>query len=385
MEDWQAAGFGLYIHWPFCQSKCPYCDFNSHVSATIDQGQWRDAYLREIRRVGAMTENRTLRTIYFGGGTPSLMPPATVDSIIAVVRDTWPMVNDPEITLEANPTSVEAGRLHAFRTAGINRVSLGVQAMNTDDLRRLGRMHSADDALRAVELAATIFPRYSFDLIYARQHQTLAEWEAELLRALSLGSDHLSVYQLTVEDGTVFGQRHKLGQLRGLPDEDLGADFYDLTQHICESAGMPAYETSNHARPGSESQHNMIYWKSGDFAGIGPGAHGRLTLGGKRQAFAAPRDPAFWLQAASAGTMKDYDSTLDRQDMATEFLLMGLRLREGLSLSRFKAHCGLEPPKEAIDDLIGLEMIEQSGDQLRATAKGRPLLNAILLKLVAAL
>jgi len=258
MDDWRAGGFGLYIHWPFCQSKCPYCDFNSHVAASIDQRRWRDAYLREIARVGAETRGRVLQTVFFGGGTPSLMEPEIVAEVLGAVRATWPMVNDPEITLEANPGSVEAGRFRGFRDAGVNRISMGVQALNDADLRRLGRLHSVAEARQAFDIARNCFDRVSFDLIYARQDQTLEQWRAELTEALSMAVDHLSMYQLTIEDGTAFGDRFARGGLKGLPDEDVQADMYAVTQEVCAAHGMPAYEVSNHARPGAESRHNLV-------------------------------------------------------------------------------------------------------------------------------
>ncbi|HDR29144.1 radical SAM family heme chaperone HemW, partial [Rhodovulum sp.] len=283
-EDWQAGGFGLYVHWPFCLSKCPYCDFNSHVAASIDMGEWQRAYLSEIRRIGAETGPRTLTSVFFGGGTPSLMAPDLVAAILDTVRATWPCANDMEVTLEANPGSVEAGRFAGYRDAGVGRVSLGVQALNDADLGRLGRLHSAAEARAAFDIARNTFERVSFDLIYARQDQLLADWQAELGQALALGVDHLSLYQLTIEPGTAFGDRHARGGLRGLPDDDRAADMYLATQEICAAAGLPAYEVSNHARPGAESRHNLIYWRYGDYAGIGPGAHGRLTLDGRRWA-----------------------------------------------------------------------------------------------------
>ncbi|WP_226341104.1 radical SAM family heme chaperone HemW [Gemmobacter serpentinus] len=384
-EDWQNAGFGLYFHWPFCQSKCPYCDFNSHVSAQIEQDSWCDAYLTEIRRLGDLVPDRILQTVYFGGGTPSLMPPKTVERILDAVQSTWRIANDIEITLEANPTSVEIDKLTGFRSAGVNRLSLGLQALRDEDLRRLGRMHSAAEGLRALEVAGSVFARHSFDLIYARQHQSLVDWEQELREGLSFGADHMSLYQLTVEDGTVFGQRHARGMLHGLPTEDLGADFFDLTQQICEDAGLPAYEVSNHARPGMESRHNQIYWNSGDFGGIGPGAHGRLTIGGKRIATAAERSPAVWLAQANSGTVQDIDHSLGSEEIAVEFLLMGLRLRQGISMRRFTESSGMSLPETAIIELEELGMVERVDDMLRATAAGRPLLNAILRKLTEAL
>ncbi len=237
-EDWENGGFGLYIHWPFCQAKCPYCDFNSHVVAQIDQKAWADAYLCEIDRIGAETQGRVLRSVFFGGGTPSLMDPEVVDAVLTKVRATWPMANDVEITLEANPTSVEAGRFAEYRDAGVNRVSMGIQALNDADLKALGRLHSAKEALAAFDIARAVFDRVSFDLIYARQGQTAADWEAELTQALSLAVDHLSLYQLTIEDGTAFGDRYRAGKLRGLPDDDTAADMYFLTQGLCEEVGF---------------------------------------------------------------------------------------------------------------------------------------------------
>ena len=268
-EDWEHGGFGLYIHWPFCQAKCPYCDFNSHVVAKIDQKAWQSAYLSEIERVGAETEGRVLRSVFFGGGTPSLMDPSVVDAILTKVRATWPIANDIEVTLEANPTSVEAGRFQGFRDAGVNRVSMGIQALNDRDLKALGRLHTASEAMAAFEIARGAFDRVSFDLIYARQGQSVQAWEAELKQALTLAVDHLSLYQLTIEEGTAFGDRFAAGKLRDLPDDDRAADMFALTQGICSDAGFQSYEVSNHARSGCESIHNKIYWRYGDYAGIG--------------------------------------------------------------------------------------------------------------------
>ncbi len=280
-EDWQQGGFGFYVHWPFCASKCPYCDFNSHVSAEIDESRWVRAYLREIDRYAAEVPERVLTSIFFGGGgTPSLMAPDTVSAILERIRAHWPVANDLEVTLEANPGSVEAGRFRGYADAGVNRVSVGVQALNDADLRRLGRLHTVEEALAALEIARNTFERVSFDLIYARQGQTLEEWRAELSGALEFAADHLSLYQLSIEPGTAFGDRYDAGKLRGLPDEDLSAEMYLLTQEMCETAGFHAYEVSNHAKPGAESRHNQIYWRYGDYAGIGPGAHSRLTVDG---------------------------------------------------------------------------------------------------------
>ena len=382
MEDWRAGGFGLYLHWPFCQSKCPYCDFNSHVAARIDQTRWRDAYLREIARLGAETQGRVLETVFFGGGTPSLMEPELVADILYAVRSTWPMVNDPEITLEANPGSVEAGRFRGFRDAGVNRVSMGIQALNDADLKRLGRLHSVHEARQAFDIARSCFDRVSFDLIYARQDQTLAAWRAELDLALSMAVDHLSMYQLTIEDGTAFGDRFARGGLKGLPDEDVQADMYALTQEVCATHGMPAYEVSNHARPGSESRHNLIYWRMGDYVGIGPGAHGRMTLHGQRWATEAPRAPGDWLTRVEAGQAGELPRALvGLDDQATEYLLMSMRLSEGMDIARYEALAGVpfDPGKVAHLSELGLVRVESG--RLIATVEGRMVLNGVLREL----
>lgn len=384
-EDWRAGGFGLYFHWPFCLSKCPYCDFNSHVSSTIDHAAWARGFAAELQRTADLVPDRMLNTIYFGGGTPSLMRPELVAAIVDAARKHWRTSNDVEITLEANPTSVEAGKLRDFRAAGVNRVSMGLQALNDVDLRRLGRTHDAAEGRKAFELACSVFDRVSFDLIYARQYQSLAQWDAELREALAMQHGHISMYQLTIEDGTVFGRRHAKGGLRGLPSDDLGADFYDLTQDRAVAAGLPAYEVSNHAAPGQESRHNLVYWNSGDYAGIGPGAHGRLTIGQRRIATAAARDPSEWLGQAQAGGVQDFDSTLDAAERATEFLLMGLRLQEGIDLQRFEAISHRTLAAETLSDLTDLGLIEVSPARLQVTEKGRPLLNAVLLKLIESL
>lgn len=382
MEDWRAGGFGLYIHWPFCQSKCPYCDFNSHVAATIDQRRWRDAYVREIARVAEETPGRVLETVFFGGGTPSLMEPEVAADVLEAVRAAWPMVNDPEITLEANPGSVEAGRFRGFRDAGVNRVSMGVQALRDDDLRRLGRLHSVKEARQAFDIARECFDRVSFDLIYARQDQTLADWRAELGEALSMAVDHLSMYQLTIEEGTAFGDRFARGGLRGLPDEEVQADMYAVTQEVCAAHGMPAYEVSNHAAPGAESRHNLIYWRMGDYLGVGPGAHGRLTLGGSRWATVAPRSPAAWLSLVERGLAgEEPREGVSREEQATEYLLMSMRLLEGLDLSRYEALAGFPIAPERIAELGDLGLVRVDSGRLIATAEGRAVLNGVLREL----
>ena len=383
MEDWQHGGFGLYLHWPFCQSKCPYCDFNSHVVEKIDQNRWKRAYLAEIDRVGTETRGRVLETVFFGGGTPSLMEPDLVAAILERVRATWPMVNDPEITLEANPGSVEVARFRDYKAGGVSRISMGVQALNEADLRRLGRLHSVAEAEAAFSVARGVFDRVSFDLIYARQNQSIADWHEELQRALNMAVDHLSLYQLTVEPGTAFGDRFAKGGLRGLPGEDLAADLYEITQDLCGAAGMEAYEVSNHAAVGSESRHNLIYWRGGDYVGIGPGAHGRLTLNRTRWATEAPKAPAAWLAAVEkAGLGEGLRTVMTGEDRALEYMLMSLRLSEGLSVSRLAAMTGVALPPARVQPLVDDGLVQINGDRLRATATGRIVLNAVLRALV---
>ncbi|HRO13504.1 MAG TPA: radical SAM family heme chaperone HemW [Paracoccus sp. (in: a-proteobacteria)] len=379
--DWRAGGFGLYVHWPFCASKCPYCDFNSHVVAAIDQRAWLDAYCREIARAGAETSGRVLGSIFFGGGTPSLMEPEVVAGVIDAARAAWAFANDIEITLEANPGSVERGRFRGYADAGVNRLSMGMQALNDDDLRRLGRLHTAAEGRAAYEVARSSFERVSFDLIYARQHQSRDAWAAELREALAMAVDHLSLYQLTIEEGTAFGARHAAGGLKGLPADDLAADMYLETQAICAAAGLPAYEISNHARSGAESRHNLVYWRQGDWAGIGPGAHGRLTLGGVRFATEAPRQPGAWLEAVGRGAGELPRATVPLDEQATEYLLMSMRLAEGMDLDRYARLAGRPVDDQAITRLGELGLVNSNGTRLWATATGRPVLNAILREL----
>jgi putative oxygen-independent coproporphyrinogen III oxidase len=372
-ETWQRAGFGLYLHWPFCMAKCPYCDFNSHVAAEIDEIRWNRAYVGEIARLGRETEGRVLSTVFFGGGTPSLMSPDLVGAILEAVRATWVVANDLEVTLEANPTSVEAGRFRGYRDAGVNRVSVGIQALNDRDLKALGRMHSVAEARVAFGVARDVFDRVSFDLIYARQGQTMEDWRAELAEALAMAADHLSLYQLTIEDGTAFGDRFRRGRLRGLPDDDLAADMYLLTQEMTHAAGLPAYEVSNHARPGAESRHNLIYWRSGDWAGIGPGAHGRLTLDGARVATETPLSPLGWLrQVETTGSGESGREVVAAEDAHAEALMMGLRLTEGLPMDAI--------PQRKYFDINGLcadGLLCMDEDRIRATTHGRLVLNRI--------
>ncbi len=383
-EALNADGFGLYVHWPFCQAKCPYCDFNSHVAATIDQTRWLDAYLSEIKRVSSEVSDRVLTSIFFGGGTPSLMPPDTVGRVIEAARAAWPSANDLEITLEANPTSAEAGRFRGFRDAGVNRVSVGLQSLRDEDLKRLGRLHSAAEGRSAFLLAREVFPRVSFDLIYARQFQTLADWRAELTEALTLAADHLSLYQLTIEPGTAFGDRFARGRLSGLIDDDLGAEMYDLTQELCMANGLPAYEVSNHASDMAQSRHNLIYWRGGDYAGIGPGAHGRLTLGGIRHATETELSPIGWLDRLTRdGTGESQRSVLSLREQAEEYAMMALRLTEGLDRQRFSRMNGSDFKADTLLHLEELGMIAVTPTRIRATVEGRRLLNAVLRDLLA--
>ncbi|MCX8225595.1 MAG: radical SAM family heme chaperone HemW [Sulfitobacter sp.] len=382
-EDWRQGGFGLYIHWPFCEAKCPYCDFNSHVSRKIDQRAWRDAYLMELERGAAETKGRVLNAVFFGGGTPSLMDPEIVADIIATIYRLWPVANDLEITLEANPGSVEAGRFKGFRDAGVNRVSMGIQALNDADLKKLGRIHDTAEALAAFDIARSSFDRVSFDLIYGRQNQTLPDWEAELEQALSLAIDHISLYQLTIEKGTAFGDRYAIGKLRGLPDDDLGADMYAATQEICNKMGMPSYEVSNHARDGAQSRHNLIYWRYGDYLGIGPGAHGRLSQNGQRCATECFSNPQRWLDAVVTESTEKPREILSAEDQASEFLMMGLRLKEGVDLKRYSVLSGKPLSQKKIIQMQDIGMINLERDQLKVSDQGFMVLNAILAELLA--
>jgi oxygen-independent coproporphyrinogen-3 oxidase len=379
MQDWQHGGFGLYIHWPYCQAKCPYCDFNSHVAKAIDQQKWAKAYIDEIDRAAQALPGRILDTIFFGGGTPSLMSPDLVADIIQAAKRGWPMRNDPEITLEANPTSIEAAKFAAYRQAGVTRVSMGMQAMNDEDLRKLGRLHSAREAMEAFDIARANFDRVSFDLIYARQDQSLQDWQAELTRALSLGLDHISLYQLTIEDGTAFAQRHRAGGLSGLPDDDLAADLYALTQDITAKFGLMGYEISNHARTGAQSRHNLIYWQGGDYIGIGPGAHGRLTIGDTRWATECPKSPDLWLNSVLQGKPAELlRVALTKTDHALEYLMMSLRLADGMSRARYNALSPQPLNTEKLAALCDMGFLITDQDMIKATPSGRIILNAII-------
>ena len=333
--------FGLYIHWPFCKSKCPYCDFNSHVHQSFDEQAWAEAIIAQLQHAHTWVAGRPLTSVFFGGGTPSLLTPKTVGLILDQIHRLWPLSSVAEITLEANPTSLEAQHLPGYRAAGVNRLSLGVQALRDEDLAFLGRQHTAGEACQAIAMAQTHFENFSFDLIYARPHQTAAAWETELRQALTYGSPHLSVYQLTIEPGTAFYTQHQRGELE-VPGEEEAAELYDLTQEILTAAGMPAYEVSNHARPGFECQHNMLYWQYHDYVGVGPGAHGRVTLEGVKQATVQSKAPAPWMQAVHSGKLApEKTEAVTGVTLHEEFLLMGLRLVQGFSLDHYRSVTGV--------------------------------------------
>jgi putative oxygen-independent coproporphyrinogen III oxidase len=377
--------FGVYVHWPFCLSKCPYCDFNSHVRhGGYDEAHYVRAIQSEIAAAAQRAPGRIVSTIFFGGGTPSLMQPQTVGAILDSIGQHWTVAGNVEVSLEANPTSVEATRFRGYRAAGVNRVSLGVQALDDQSLKELGRLHSAQEALDAIAVARSIFDRYSFDLIYARPRQTLEGWKAELKQAISEAAEHLSLYQLTIEPGTPFFGLHKAGKLI-VPDDDHGRDLYDLTQQICNDAGLPAYEVSNHARPGAECRHNLVYWRGHEYAGVGPGAHGRLNIDGRRYATETERKPEAWLDlVARNGHGLTVDEKLQPNEVADEFLLMGLRLAEGIDPQRFTSLSGrtLDPDRVSFLQSGGAVETMDNG-RLRVTQSGFPLLDAVVADLAA--
>ncbi|KAB1074760.1 radical SAM family heme chaperone HemW [Methylobacterium planeticum] len=379
------AGFGVYVHWPFCASKCPYCDFNSHVRrAPVDEARFLRAFRTEIRHVAARTPGRTVSSVFLGGGTPSLMQPATVAGLLDAIAGAWGTAPDVEITLEANPTSVEAGRFRGYRAAGVNRVSLGVQALDDASLRSLGRLHTAEEAMTAVRTAAAHFERYSFDLIYARPQQTPAAWGAELAEAIARAAEHLSLYQLTIEPGTPFHGLAAAGKLVP-PDEETARALYEVTQETCARAGLPAYEISNHARPGAQSRHNLLYWRYGEYAGIGPGAHGRLVTATGRLGTVTERAPEAWLAQVEADGHGIVETEgLSAADQGDEFLMMGLRLAEGIDPDRYAALKGrpLDPARLAA--LLGDGLLARLPDgRLAATPRGAPVLNAVVAELAA--
>jgi putative oxygen-independent coproporphyrinogen III oxidase len=382
-----APPLGVYVHWPFCKSKCPYCDFNSHVRDGVEQTRWRAALLKELEHAAREAPGRRVETIFFGGGTPSLMPPETVAALIARIRELWDHAPDVEITLEANPTSVEASRFAALAEAGVNRVSLGVQALDARSLKFLGREHSADEALAALDTARRHFARFSFDLIYARPGQTPEAWAEELERALALAGDHLSLYQLTIERGTRFFTDHARGAFV-LPDEEAAASMFEATQACLAAAGLPAYEISNHARPGAACRHNLIYWRYQDYVGIGPGAHGRFADGTAKKATRRSSGPEAWLEAVErAGHGTAETSAVEGQDLVEEALMMGLRLADGIDRATFASVTGADPVK-ALDEsrlapLVRAGFLEIDATHLRATAAGRQRLNALLERLIA--
>jgi len=377
--------FGVYIHWPFCLSKCPYCDFNSHVRHTpIDEERYVRAFTREIEANAARAPGREVTSIFLGGGTPSLMKPQTVGGILDAIGKYWHVARDVEVTLEANPTSVEATRFHGYRAAGVNRVSLGVQALDDASLKTLGRLHTAREALDAVAIARAAFDRYSFDLIYARPNQTPQMWADELKLAISEAAEHLSLYQLTIEEGTPFFGLHAAGKLT-TPDEATARALYDVTQEVCAQHGLPAYEISNHARPGAECQHNLVYWRGQEYAGIGPGAHGRLDIDGIRHALATDRRPEAWLlRVETNGHGIVTDDLLNSEERADEFLLMGLRLAEGIDPRLYARLSGreLDPGRITILREEGAISIDANG-RLRVTRSGFPVLDAVVADLAA--
>jgi putative oxygen-independent coproporphyrinogen III oxidase len=389
-EQGQQAAFGVYIHWPFCLSKCPYCDFNSHVRrAAIDEQRFVRAFAAEIAATAARVPGRTVSTVFFGGGTPSLMQPATVAAVLDAIARHWTVAADAEVTLEANPTSVEATRFRGYRSAGVNRVSLGVQALDDGALTALGRLHTAREALDAVAIARSVFERYSFDLIYARPQQTPQDWAGELTHALAEAGEHLSLYQLTVEPDTPFAALHAAGKLK-IPDEDTARAFYDTTQEVCAAHGLPAYEISNHARPGCECRHNLVYWRAHEYVGVGPGAHGRLNIGrldidGARHATATEKRPEAWVSRVEReGHGLVTDDVLTREEMADEFLLMGLRLAEGVDPAHYAALAGraLDPARIAMLREHGLVEMTAAG-HLRVSLPGFPVLDAVVADLAA--
>ncbi|MCB1517708.1 MAG: coproporphyrinogen III oxidase [Hyphomicrobiaceae bacterium] len=372
--------FGIYVHWPFCAAKCPYCDFNSHVrQGGIDEVYFLDAYLKELAHFAALTPDKNVQSIFFGGGTPSLMDPKTAEAILDAIAGHWTIDANAEITLEANPTSVEAERFRGYRQAGVNRVSLGVQSLREEPLKRLGRLHSVSEAKLAVGIAQSIFERMSFDLIYARPEQSLGDWKGELQEAIGMGSEHLSLYQLTIEQGTRYFDLFNQGKLN-MPDADLSADLYQLTQDLTEAAGLPAYEISNHARPGEESRHNLLYWRYGEYVGIGAGAHGRLLIDNVRHATATEKLPENWAELVGAnGSGLVTDDRLTWEEESDEYLVMGLRLREGIDPKRYAQLSGRELQQKQIDELRALGFVEYlKNGNIRVTPAGWPVLDAVV-------
>ena len=378
--------FSIYVHWPYCAAKCPYCDFNSHVRDSFNDKRWAKAIRRELGAVAALqgTARPSVKSVFFGGGTPSLMSGQATGEALDAIAEFWSIDSDAEITLEANPNSVEQKRFRDYRAAGVNRVSIGVQALDEPALKALGRLHGVDEAEHAVRLAAKIFPRSSFDLIYARPGQTPALWSEELRRALAFGTSHLSLYQLTIERGTAYATLARQGKLK-VPDEDGAAALYEVTQEICDAAGLPAYEISNHAAPGEESRHNLNYWRYGDYAGAGPGAHGRLDLSGARIATEAERLPERWLELVERDGTSLKRAEISKNDAAREHLLMSLRLREGVDLAAYEKRWGIALDADCIDTLSGAGLLSLEERRLTATPRGRLVLNSVIAELAGAL
>jgi oxygen-independent coproporphyrinogen-3 oxidase len=373
--------FGIYLHWPFCAAKCPYCDFNSHVRPRVDEGQWARLVQRELARVASLQHVRPpVQSIFFGGGTPSLMTGVAVAAVLEAISRLWSVAPDIEVTLEANPNSVEQQRFRDYRAAGVNRVSIGVQSFDAESLKQLGRLHDAAEAKQAIALAIEVFPRVNFDLIYARPGQTIRAWEDELQSALAFGTEHLSLYQLTIEQGTAFATLHRSGKLV-LPEDDIAAEFYTATQEVCDAAGLPAYEVSNHARTGGESRHNLLYWRYGDYAGIGPGAHGRLTLDERRIATESERLPERWAVKIETAGQGFSTNEISQHDAAREHLLMNLRLREGVDIAALAARWGLVPGADAVSRLQRLGLLRNDPGRLAATSAGGLVLNRLVQEL----
>ena len=380
--DWKNSGFGIYLHWPYCESKCPYCDFNSYVEKNVNWYEWELSFLSQLGFYYQETGDRRVNSIFFGGGTPSLMNPKLVSNIINHISNLWGFEDTVEITLEANPSSVESRRFAEFKAAGVNRVSIGVQALNNIDLKKLGRLHSVQDALNAIEIGKDTFDRVSFDLIYARQDQKLQDWELELKKALTLEPDHLSLYQLTIEPNTTFGNLKEKGKLSGLPDENLGGDLYHLTNNLCYKFGLNPYEVSNYSRKNHESIHNKIYWNYGDYLGVGPGAHGRITTQKGRFATQNYYSPIKWQKNALNNAGESIRTLINGKDQADEMAMMGLRLNSGFSKERYFRLSGKKLNEKTLTFLISDNLITVENNFIKATAQGRAVLNSLILNIL---
>ena len=380
--DWKNSGFGIYLHWPYCESKCPYCDFNSYVEKNVNWYEWELSFLTQLGFYYQETGDRRVNSIFFGGGTPSLMNPKLVSNIINHISNLWGFEDTVEITLEANPSSVESRRFAEFKAAGVNRISIGVQALNNIDLKKLGRLHSVQDALNAIEIGKDTFDRVSFDLIYARQDQKLQDWELELKKALTLEPDHLSLYQLTIEPNTTFGNLKEKGKLSGLPDENLGGDLYHLTNNLCYKFGLNPYEVSNYSRKNHESIHNKIYWNYGDYLGVGPGAHGRITTQKGRFATQNYYSPIKWQKNALNNAGESIRTLINGKDQADEMAMMGLRLNSGFSKERYFRLSGKKLNEKTLTFLISDNLITVENNFIKATAQGRVVLNSLILNIL---